>query len=183
MGEYDIALLYQGVEYSESIMVIDTEAPQVVLKEEITAWQLHEFDPMTAVESISDATEVKAEVKGLLDTATAGEYPVILAFIDEGGNTAEYAVTVKIVPDTEPPVIQGASDHEYYVGETISYLEGVTARDAVDGSCDVQVDNSKMDIENEGQYEILYYAKDIAKKGVCSLQLCIFENSVYWNFR
>ncbi|MDE7307473.1 MAG: hypothetical protein K2N61_02260 [Lachnospiraceae bacterium] len=162
VGEYDIALLYRGVEYTESITVIDTEAPQVVLKEEITGWQLHEFDPMTAVESISDATDVKAEIKGLLDTATAGEYPVIFVFTDEGENAAEYTVTVKIIPDTEPPVIQGASDREYYIGETISYLEGVTARDAVDGSCDVQVDNSKMDIENEGQYEILYHAKDIS---------------------
>jgi len=162
VGEYDIALLYQGVEYSESIMVIDTEAPQVVLKEEITAWQLHEFEPMSAAESILDATDVTAEVKGLLDTTTAGEYPVILAFADEGKNVTELTVTVKVIPDTQPPVIQNASDREYYIGDTIFYLEGVTAVDAVDGSCDVQVDNSKVDTEKEGQYEVLYYAKDIS---------------------
>lgn len=162
VGEYDIALLYGGVEYSESITVIDTQTPNVSLKEEITAWLLHEFDPMTAVESISDATDVTAEVKGMLDTGTAGEYPVILVFTDEGENAAEHTVTVKVIPDTEPPVIQGASDREYYIGETISYLEGVTAKDAIDGGCDVHVDNSKIDTENEGQYEILYYAEDIS---------------------
>ena len=162
VGEYEIALLYQNVEYNGEILVVDSQAPQITLKEEITAWHLHEFDPMSAVESITDSTDVTAEVKGLLDCSTVGEYPVILVFSDEGENTEEITVTVKVVPDTEPPVIQGASDREYYLGETIAYLEGVSAVDALDGACEVYVDNSEIDTENEGRYGVTYRADDIS---------------------
>lgn len=172
VGEYEVRLLYQNVEYDGTITVIDAEAPRVVLKSEITTYQKHEFDPMTAVESVTDATDVIAGFKGILDTNTPGDYPVTLTFTDEGENATELAATVKVIQDTEPPVIFGAADREYYIGENIAYLEGVSASDAVDGSCEVYVDNSAMNTEKEGRYEITYSANDIS--GNQAVQTVVF---------
>lgn len=161
VGEYDIKLVYQNVEYDGTVTVIDAEKPKIVLKDQIISYQKHEFDPMTAVESVEDATDVTAGFKGILDKGTLGEYPVTLTFTDEGENVTEIAVTVRVIPDTEPPVISGAADREYYIGDTIAYLEGISASDAVDGSCEVYVDNSAVVAEKEGSYEVTYSANDI----------------------
>lgn len=162
VGDYEIKLFYQDVEYDGTVTVIDAQAPTVTLKSEITAYQKHTFDPMTAVQTIADATDVTAGVKGILDMNTVGEYPVTLTFTDEGENVTELTAVVQVIADTEPPVISGAKDREYYIGENISYLEGVTASDGVDGACEVYVDNKAVNPDVPGSYEVTYSASDIS---------------------
>lgn len=162
VGDIDIKLLYQNVEYDSTITVVDAKKPEVTLKGEIIAYQKHEFDPMSAVETLQDATDVTAGYKGMLDLNTLGEYTVTLVYTDEGDNSTELMAKVNVIADTEPPVISGAVDREYYLGETISYLDGVTAKDSLDGSCEVYVDNSSVDVEKEGTYEVSYTASDIS---------------------
>lgn len=162
VGTFEIRLLYQNVEYSESITVIDAQAPMVTLKDEVIAYQKHEFDPATAVESYSDATDVSFAVKGILNTEEVGEYPVIISATDEGDNVTEFTTMVKVIADTEFPVIEGAMNRNYFLGETVSYLDGVTARDAVDGGVEVYVDNGQVNADKEGSYEVTYSASDIS---------------------
>ncbi|MFR1518037.1 MAG: immunoglobulin-like domain-containing protein [Clostridia bacterium] len=66
------------------------------------------------------------------------------------------------VPDYDPPVLTGVVDRQFYVGEGIAYLKGVTAIDAVDGEVEVAVDRSKVDPKTPGEYEVLYTARDKA---------------------
>lgn len=82
IGVNEITLVYQDVEYKRDFMVFDSIAPEVLLKEEISCYQYHEFDARSAVDTLTDATEVLASVKGILDTKTIGEYPVTLVFTE-----------------------------------------------------------------------------------------------------
>ena len=66
------------------------------------------------------------------------------------------------VPDYEPPVLTGVVNRQFYVGEGISYLKGVTAIDAVDGEVEIIVDRSKVDPKTPGEYEVTYTARDKA---------------------
>lgn len=66
------------------------------------------------------------------------------------------------VPDYEPPVLTGVVNRQFYVGEGISYLKGVTAIDAVDGEVEIIIDRSKVDPKTPGEYEVTYTARDKA---------------------
>jgi transglutaminase-like putative cysteine protease len=67
-----------------------------------------------------------------------------------------------VIADTQAPVIEGATDRSYFLGDKISYLEGVTAKDEVDGPVEVYVDNAKVNPEKEGSYEVTYSASDLS---------------------
>ncbi len=158
----DAKVIYQNVEYQESIMVVDTQKPDVTLKAQLVTYLNHDFDVSTLVAGYADATEVTPGYKGILDTKTEGEYPITLVFKDEGDNVTEIVANLSVIADAVPPQIQGAADKEYFLGENISYMDGVTAEDAVDGACEVSVDNSGVDPEKEGTYPVLYTAKDLS---------------------
>lgn len=160
VGMVELVAIYQGVEYAGEVELIDETAPEIMLKEKIIVWQGHTFDALTAAASIGDATEVTATWQGILDTETEGEYPLLLLFTDAGGNETQVAATVFVIKDTQPPVIYGAENREFKPGDAISYLENVWAEDAVDGSCDVYVDNSQVQTDVEGSYPLVYRAKD-----------------------
>lgn len=172
VGDYEVKLLYQGVEYDSEITVEDHQAPVVTWKESVTTYQNHDFDPMTAVEQVTDATDVTAGIKGKLDTETLGDYPVTITVTDEGGNQTETAMIVSVIADQEPPVLQGITDKQFFAGETISYMEGISAQDAVDGVCQVQVDHQAVNEGQEGSYEVIYTAKD--QSGNESSQTAVF---------
>lgn len=172
VGEYDIRLLYQNVEYEGTITVVDVQPPEVVLKDNIVVYQKHTFDPASAAQTIIDTTDVTAGLKGILDTGTLGTYPVILTFTDEGENVTELTAQVQVIEDIDPPQISGALDREYYIGENISYLEGVTAWDEVDGDCEVYVDNHAVQTDVPGSYEVTYSAND--QSGNQAVQTVVF---------
>lgn len=65
-------------------------------------------------------------------------------------------------PDKIAPVITGAKNLETYVGDTVSYKNGVTVTDNVDAKPKLEIDNSKVDLSTPGTYEVTYTAMDAA---------------------
>ena len=65
-------------------------------------------------------------------------------------------------PDTQPPVIEGTHDMTVAVGMTLSYRSGVTAVDGVDGKVKLEVDASAVNLNEPGEYPVIYSAKDKA---------------------
>lgn len=65
-------------------------------------------------------------------------------------------------PDRVSPTIDGAADLVTYVGDNVSYLEGITATDDRDLSPSITVDSSAADLSRPGTYEIIYTAEDSA---------------------
>lgn len=66
------------------------------------------------------------------------------------------------VIDTEAPLIIGATDRIVTLGESISYRSGVTVQDNKDRTPTLMIDNSRVNLDEPGEYKVIYTAKDDA---------------------
>ncbi len=64
------------------------------------------------------------------------------------------------VPDTVGPQLLGVQDLTVAMGGTVSYRDGVSAVDDVDGSVPFQVDAEAVDLSVPGEYPVIYSAQD-----------------------
>lgn len=64
--------------------------------------------------------------------------------------------------DTEPPVIMGVKDLATTVGGSISYKKDVFVTDNHDENVELIIDSSDVDLNKEGNYEVIYKACDTA---------------------
>lgn len=65
--------------------------------------------------------------------------------------------------DTVNPIISGTSDITFTLGDDIpNWLDGVSALDETDGQLTVTVDDSDVDLETPGTYDLIYTATDKA---------------------
>lgn len=63
------------------------------------------------------------------------------------------------------PVISGIGDITYLIGDgELDLMEGVTAKDSLDGELDVSLDEGNLDLDTEGVYEVTYSAKNFVGK-------------------
>ena len=83
------------------------------------------------------------------------EFPTVFAFPDLSAGTKQEEPP----KDTEPPVIS-ASDFEITEGDTVSYKKHITVTDNMDEDPVIDVDNSSVDTETPGQYEVTYTVSD-----------------------
>lgn len=87
--------------------------------------------------------------------------------------SANQAETKKAeTPDTNAPTITGVEDKTFNIGDTVTYLSGITAVDDRDGELDVEVDKSAVDSANPGEYKVIYSATD--KSGNKATKQAIF---------
>ena len=75
-------------------------------------------------------------------------------------DTPEPSAEPKELPDTEPPVIEGESQHIIYMGDTVSYRKYVTVTDNKDENVQLEVDSSAVNLRKEGTYTVIYKATD-----------------------
>ena len=64
------------------------------------------------------------------------------------------------VEDRVAPVLSGIHDFTIYLGDTISYMSGITATDNVDLNPSITVDSSGVDLSRPGGYTVIYTATD-----------------------
>lgn len=62
--------------------------------------------------------------------------------------------------DNQPPKIDGVHDFTIYQGDTISYMNGITATDETDPNPALTVDCSNVDLGQPGEYQVVYTATD-----------------------
>ena len=62
--------------------------------------------------------------------------------------------------DREAPVLSGIHDFTIYQGDTISYMNGITATDETDANPSITVDTSSVDLSRPGEYQVIYTATD-----------------------
>lgn len=103
---------------------------------------------------------IRLSTNSKLDIKKTGKYtfPVKVMF---GKITGNIDLTLDVV-DTKPPVINGVRDIEYFMGEDISYREGVYALDN-NKEISVKVDGTRVNLKKEGVYKIFYTAVDDAE--------------------
>ncbi len=91
-----------------------------------------------------------------------GEYTLTLIVTDKKGRESRQDVQFKLVLDQEAPTLVGVRDLTVYLGEGVSYREGISVSDNCDGEVDLVIDSSKVNLKEEGSYPVTYVATDAA---------------------
>ncbi|MBQ9412050.1 MAG: transglutaminase domain-containing protein [Oscillospiraceae bacterium] len=141
------------------LYVTDTTPPAAELPL-VRCYTGYPRDPADFAGRITDASAVTVEFTEEPDWNTVGEAAIHLRLTDAEGNTALAEGSAVFVPDTQPPEIAGARDRYYYVGDAVSYFQGVLARDNADPDCTLEVDKSAVNYRAEGDYPVTWTATD-----------------------
>ena len=150
------------IEVSRDVIlnIVDTTAPfatpvpQTVYIDELPA-------PEDTVTGITDLSAVTVEYANIMpDLLMSGEYDVQVKLTDSYGNESIIDVPFTVIDDHTAPVIEGAEDFEAFIGEAISYLDGVSVTDDYDQNPVIEVDTSGVNVTEEGYYPVTYTATD-----------------------
>ena len=97
-----------------------------------------------------------------------GKQTVEFVVENKKGRSKKYTQTLEWVhKDKTAPQINGVHNITVTVGDTVSYLDGVSAVDDVDGPVNVTVEKVSDNTRQTGTYPIAYLATDSAGKGQC----------------
>ncbi|MBE5932442.1 MAG: hypothetical protein E7263_03350 [Lachnospiraceae bacterium] len=144
----------------ESHLVVKDTIPPVAEATYIETRENELPDAKDCITNIVDESEVKIEYKETPDVSTEGEIPAIVTVTDASRNVTEIEVTITVLGDTEPPVIEGVKDLEVVEGKTISYKKDITVTDNEDPDPTLKIDNSEVDLDTPGEYKVVYIATD-----------------------
>lgn len=158
-GLHVLAVTIDGKRNLALVDVRDTTPPVI----ETTKGKRYLNTPVAASElvKVTDPTETEVSFVSEPDW-TQKSQEVTVAATDTSGNRSEKTFTLKLVPDTDPPVLYGVRDRYCYTGEPVAYLAAVSAWDDCDGTVDVTVDTSMVNGEKSGDYPVTYSATDKA---------------------
>lgn len=113
------------------------------------------------------------------DFHTLGDYTLTVIVSNSHGLEKEYDVMFSLVHDTEPPVMTGVQDISVYKGDGISYRNGVSLSDNCDGEVTLTVDSSRVDLDTEGSYPVVYTATDAAgNQTVLEIRVYVYRAAV-----
>ncbi len=164
VGEYELKVKINGEEEIVKIIIKDTKAPELKLKN-VTIYDDEKVSGKDAfIVSAKDASgEVKTNLKTEIDYKKIGTQKITIEAKDKYGNKVEKTANLTIKKDTEGPVFYGLSSMSVEKNSSPNYKSGVKAVDARDGSCTFSVNSSAVNLSKAGTYYITYTAKD--KKG------------------
>lgn len=161
IGSHEIVVKVGKKEYTSKLTIEDTKAPTAKAND-VTVNKDGQIEANQFVTDIKDATKVDVSFKDKPDVSKDGESEVIIVLTDEGKNQKEVKAKLTVVSDSEPPVIDGVKDITAYIGETVSYKKDVTVTDNMDQNPTLDIDNSKVNLNKAGTYEVVYTATDSA---------------------
>ena len=158
-GRHSLELRVNGESYFTTVVVQDTIAPtaqpvSIVTKPGILP------EAQSLVKNIVDAGPVTVTYQTEPDVAQNGQTTAVVLLTDAAGNTATMEVDVLVFLDEVPPVITGAVNREIFIGESISYKEGITVTDDNTENPVLTVDNSAVKPQTPGIYPVTYTARD-----------------------
>lgn len=158
-GEYQVSLQCGEQTYNGTIIVRDTVPPTAEVRD-LTVAKGTEVKPEDFIVSINDQSEVKVEFTAPVNTDGGGTKEVGLKLTDAGGNVTLLTATLTVDVDTTPPVITAIEYREVYLGQTVSYREGLSVTDDHEGEVSVSIDSSNVNLKQAGTYTVIYTARD-----------------------
>ena len=187
LGEYPVSIYSDPYTYECTLEVVDTTAPKLTLKD-LTRTMEELPGAKDFVEAADDASgSVNVYFANAVSFDNYGKIPVEIVAEDGSGNKTTASATLNLVSeyDIEPPVIEGQIDKMVYVGQGVSYKNGITVVDNVDKDIDLQVDSSHVDLDTPGEYPVIYTAedsmgnKDLVEGKVTVMEQLYTEDEVY----
>ena len=158
IGEYKVLVKYSLFTYSIIIKIVDTTAPivttqdlQIYLDEDLPK----SSDFITNIEDLSECS-----IEPITITKVVGLQVVNITVKDSFNNKTTVEAKLNIIEDKEPPVFSGLSPITIYVGQKADLYIGVSAVDKRFGNTTFTVDDSKVNYNVAGTYEIYYEASD-----------------------
>lgn len=144
------------------VTVVDTTPPEIKVQD-VT---VYEGDEVGLEDFLLDATDlagpVTTKLMQELSTAKAGTYTVTVECTDLNGNLATADCKLTVLKDDKAPEFSGLKDLSTNKGKKPNYTSGVSAKDNRDGKVEFQYDDSKVDLNKPGTYEVTYIAVDKA---------------------
>lgn len=119
-------------------------------------------DASLCVTNINDITDVSVTWKEVPDMSAGGSFIAVAALTDGCGNETLVNVPFDVTRDSTPPVIKGALDIEAYIGDSITYRNGIIITDDYDENPTLTIDTSGVNVDEEGTYEVVYTATDFS---------------------
>lgn len=161
VGENTIKLLVNNEEVTSKVIVEDTTAPTATAASP-TFYKDYAISVKDFIAEYFDLSEVTITFKDNKAPAItkSGTFNQIIVLTDEHGNSTEVSATYTVLIDEEDPVISGAKDLEIIIGEPFNLRGGTYVRDNVDTEIRLVVDSSKVNVEVEGTYPLIYKATD-----------------------
>lgn len=161
VGEYPVTLKSCGIKHTSKVIVED-KTPPVVLGQDVKSALGNEVGAEQFVASVTDDSNVTIKYDKNPKFNKSGSQDVKIVVTDESGNSVKLTQKLTLYEDTEPPVITGVHDINAYLGDGISYKEGITVTDNISTDIQLQVDNSQVNLNEAGTYTITYQATDDA---------------------
>lgn len=158
-GEYDVTIRANGLQFNSVVKVADT-APPVAMAVDRSLWLGKTAEPSYFITNAYDASEYSVRFKTDPDFTNPGTQVITVILEDIWGNAAEVTSSLVIMEDDLPPVINGVVNQTIFIGDTISYRNGVTAVDNVDGEVEYTIDSSAVNPRRVGTYNVTYSASD-----------------------
>ena len=140
----------------------DTVAPSLSVKE-ITCTK---NEIPTANDFVTEASDLSGDVNIFFSNGISfdnyGDILVTIAAEDPSGNRTEADTVLHLVEeyDIVPPVIEGQLDKTVYVGQSVSFKQGITVTDNQNSDIELKVDSSRVNLDVPGEYPIEYIASD-----------------------
>ena len=174
-GTHTLELTVDGKVYSTVLEVQDLDAPTAEAVPTETDVNVVP-DPETLVTNLQDVSSVTVSYASQPDVSKGGKVIAEVLLTDGSGNTAVIEVPLTVIADETPPVIEGAVDLEFFVGDSITYKAGITVTDDKSTAPKLVVDNSQVDTTTAGTYPVTYTATDDAGNSSCvTVQLTLAD--------
>ena len=157
VGEYEVTATYKNKEYSITVSVKDTTAPEFELvQDSIVTNDVGSLDAESLIASVEDVSKTTAELKFDEEPKEDDDYTASVVVTDEYGNSAEKSIGVAV--DTTAPVINGVKDETVSAEPTVDSLH-YTAEDSRDGEVSVETSIEKT---GDNEYTVTAVTKDEA---------------------
>lgn len=158
-GEHTVEISVGDKTYTSTLVVRDTVAPTAQPVNTITKpGVLPKAEDL--VMNIVDAGPVTVSYDQMPNVTAEGETVAVIKLTDTAGNFSKVQVPVVVFVDETPPVISGAKNREFFIGDSISYKEGITVTDDKTDAPILTVDNSAVKAQTPGIYPVIYTARD-----------------------
>ncbi len=160
LGQYQIEYHYQDKEFILKVDVIDVLPPTFetintkILRNETV-------DPQTLVKNICDDSQTIVYFKKDYLFNEVKTYRVDIVVEDAYENkTEKHAYVLVEEKDTQPPTLTGLDKITALLGDAVNLESGVTIKDDHDNHPQLTIDDSKLNLSTEGEYEVFYFVED-----------------------
>ena len=163
VGEYEIIINANNLEFKTKIIVQDTTPPNMELQN-VKIYDDQKVESKDKfIKSITDASnEFETTMKTEIDYTKLGDQEIIIEAVDKYGNKIEKKATLSIIQDKVAPTFKGLYNITVNKYTKINYNSGVSAYDEKDGNVTFTVDTSRVNVNAYGTYYATYTAHDKA---------------------